>query len=87
VSDRQEIVRRVCLSTGLDEKAAEHLVQEVLYFYRETLVEYVRRAHRELSRQGVRNEEAYRRICSEVNQRVFRVDTVTERQVRRMIYG
>lgn len=87
MGDRQEIARRVSLSTGLSETSAEHLVEEVLYFYRESLVEYVRRAHRELARQGVHNEEAFRLIRSEVTERVFRVEAPSERQVRRIIYG
>ena len=74
--------------SGLDEARCERLVEEVLHEYRETLAEFVQRRHGELKAQtGLRNEAIYGRIREEAEARPFAVDPLTERQIRRLIYG
>ncbi len=74
--------------TGLDEARCRRLVEEVLHEYRETLPEFVQRRHGELkAATGLGNEALYGRIREEARARPFTVAPLTERQIRRMIYG
>ena len=48
---------------------------------------WIRERHRELQRQGLRNREIYPRLQAEARQVLVRPDPLTERQIRRIIYG
>lgn len=75
-------------SCGLSPAVCRRLVLEVLAQYGETLEEFVQRRHQELrSGDGLKNHEIYGCILGEVRTRRFGAPTITERQIRRMIYG
>lgn len=82
-----ELVERVATSTGLTSGEAARVVDDVLAWYREPVESYVRRRHGELHIRGVRNDEAYARITEEVATRLVAAPILSERQVRRMVYG
>lgn len=82
-----ELVERVVASTGLTPAEAERLVEDVLAFHAEALEDYVRRRHAELRTYGARNPEIFTRIAAELTDRVVAAPHLTERQLRRVIYG
>ena len=83
-----ELIAHISRCTGLGEAEARHLIVEVLSFYDETAAMFVRRRHRELQQQdGMRNAAIFRRIAEELAVRRFAAEPLSERQVRRMIYG
>jgi len=82
-----ELVERLVTSTDLSPAEATRVVEDVLAWYSEPLVDFVRRRHAELRLRGVRNEQIYRTLADEVRRRPFAAPAVSERQLRRFIYG
>jgi hypothetical protein len=82
-----ELTRHIARSTGLSPGEAERVVGEILAWHDETAEEFVRRRHNELQLVGTRNEQAYDLIKAELSQRLVRPEALTERQIRRIIYG
>jgi len=82
-----ELVERIVASTDLSPAEADRVAEDVLAWYREPLLDYVRRRHAELQQRGVRNAEIYRSLAAEVRRRPFGAPELTERQLRRYIYG
>ncbi|MCK0116740.1 hypothetical protein BCE75_1209 [Isoptericola sp. CG 20/1183] len=82
-----ELVSRVALTTGLNPSEAARVVEDVLAWYSEPVEDYVRRRHAALQTSGHRNAEIYARITTELQDRVVAAPELTERQVRRIVYG
>jgi hypothetical protein len=49
--------------------------------------DYVRRRHAHLKTYGARNDEIFARIAEELAGRVVAAPALTERQLRRLVYG
>ncbi|TQN46831.1 hypothetical protein FHX52_3561 [Humibacillus xanthopallidus] len=86
VPDR-DLVARVAGSTGLSEAEAARVIGDVLAHYDEPVNDFVRRRHAALQLHGTRNPEIYRTIAAELSQRLVAAPDLTERQLRRIIYG
>ncbi|WP_402378151.1 hypothetical protein [Isoptericola rhizosphaerae] len=82
-----ELVSRVALTTGLSPSEAARVIEDVLAWYSEPVEHYVRRRHTALQAAGHRNAEIYARIAAELRDRVVAAPELTERQVRRIVYG
>lgn len=82
-----ELVRQVCRSTGLPATVAGRLVGDVLAYFDESVEEYVRRRHRELQRRGHTNDRIFERIAEELPDRRFTTTALSQRQLRRLVYG
>ena len=82
-----ELVAHVAATTGLADSDAARVVADVVGYFGEDLHTFVRRRHRELRARGVHNDEAYRVIQAEVGRRRFAAAPLSERQVRRLVYG
>lgn len=82
-----ELVARVAGSAGLSEAEAARVIGDVLAHFREPVEDYVRRRHAELQLYGTRNAEAFRVIRTELEQRLVAAPHLSERQLRRLIYG
>lgn len=83
----QMLVDRVVASTGLTPAEAARVIDDVLAFHHEPVEDYVRRRHAQLKTYGAKNEEIFARIAQELAGRVVAAPPLTERQLRRMIYG
>lgn len=59
----------------------------MLAWYREPVEDYVRRRHRHHKVYGKRNAQIYRLIAAELDGRLVEPPALTERQLRRVIYG
>lgn len=81
------LVERVVASTGLSRGEAARLVEDVLAFHAEPVEDYVRRRHAELKTYGAHNPEIFRRLSQELTGRVVAAPRLTERQLRRIVYG
>jgi hypothetical protein len=82
-----DIVQRVADSLGVTESEARRVVGDVITYYHEPLEMYVQRRHEECRKRGLANAEAYALIAAETANRVVAAPALTERQVRRIIYG
>jgi hypothetical protein len=83
----QELVRHVARSTGLDEATASRVVADVMAYFGQTVEEYVTSRHEDLKTRNRKNDDIWPRITAELRDRRFRAPEVSERQLRRMIYG
>ena len=83
----QELIDHLCRHGALDAHQAARLLAEVLAFYDETPDDFIRRRHRELQLAGLPNASIYRAVLAEIPARRFAARPLTERQVRRTIYG
>jgi hypothetical protein len=83
----EELVRHVARSTGLDEATAARVVADVLAYFGQTVDEYVARRHEELKSRNLKNDEIWPVITAELRNHRFRAPEVSERQLRRMVYG
>ena len=80
--------RRHLLSiVDIAEPELDKVVADLLDHWSETLVQFVVRRHKELQRSGTPNRLAYAQIRSEVSSKRFVAEPLTERQVRRILYG
>lgn len=81
------LVRHVEESSGLTPAEALRLVEDVLSFHDQPVEEWVRRRHAELKTYGARNAEIFARLQQELRGHVVAAPELSERQLRRMIYG
>lgn len=87
VAVEEALVQHVVESAGLEPAAARRLVEDVVAFYAEPVEDYVRRRHTRLKTYGARNDAIFAQLAEEVAGRVFAAPPLTERQLRRIIYG
>ena len=85
--DLEELVGYLARSGSLTPSQAARLVDDVLAYLGETVEEFVRRRHAELQRGGAANRDIFERIGAELGGRRFRAAPLSERQIRRLIYG
>jgi hypothetical protein len=87
--DLDELAAFLSRSTRLEPDEARRVLDEVIALLAtETVEQFVVRRHRELKDSyGERNAAIYRRIAAEVAMRPFASAPLTERQIRRFIYG
>lgn len=82
-----DLVGHLVRSTPLDPATASRVVAEVVAYYAEPVEAVVRRRHRELQRTGLSNAEIYACIARELSERPVAAPDLTERQIRRLVYG
>jgi hypothetical protein len=73
--------------SGVSRDQAARLVADVLAYFSETTEEFVRRRHRELQHDGVANAQSLAVIARELVARRVAGPILSERQIRRVIYG
>jgi hypothetical protein len=82
----QDLVRHVVASTGLPTPTAARVVSDVIGYFAETAEQFVRRRHAELHRQ-YRNDQIWGLIAGELAARPVAAPRISERQLRRIVYG
>ena len=83
----QDLARYLAASTGLPQPTAVRVVADVATYFDETIEEFVRRRHTELRQRQRKNDEIWPLIAAELGQRRFAAPGLSERQLRRMVYG
>jgi hypothetical protein len=86
-SSDPDLVDRIATSTGLSPSEAARVVEDVIAFHAEPVEDYVRRRHAQLKTYGAKNPEIFARIAEELADRVVAAPELTERQLRRLVYG
>jgi hypothetical protein len=87
VHGEPELVRHLAVTTGLSESEAARVLEDVVAYLAEPVEDYVRRRHAELKTYGAKNTEIFERIAAELSGRVVAAPELTERQLRRIVYG
>ena len=82
-----DLVDRLVASTGLTASEALRVIEDVVAFHAEPVEDYVWRRHAHLKTFGARNVEIFARLREELRGRVVAAPDLTERQLRRIIYG
>ena len=82
-----QLVAHLVATTGLAAAEAARVVDDVVAFHAEPVEAYVRRRHTELKTHGARNPEIFGRIAVELVDRVVAAPLLSERQLRRLVYG
>jgi polyhydroxyalkanoate synthesis regulator phasin len=87
-SNLQPLIDHLCNNSSLQADEAQKLVAEVIAFFSETKEAWVLRRHAELKHdEGLSNAQIYARIENELPDSVFVSRTLSQRQIRRIIYG
>jgi hypothetical protein len=82
-----ELLDHLQRTTRLSREEAARAVREVLSFFSESTEEFVTRRHAELQEQDLDNAQIYHRIAGELRARRVAPPDLSERQIRRLIYG
>jgi len=82
-----ELIGRVAASAGLSTGEAARVVADIVAWYREPVEGYVRRQHAHYQVHGKRNPEIFDLIARELACRVVAAPDLSERQLRRIVYG
>ena len=83
----QDLARFLAASTGLPQATAVRVIADVTTYFNETIEEFVRRRHAELRLRQRKNDQIWRLIAAELGQRRFAAPVLSERQLRRIVYG
>lgn len=82
-----DLVDHLVRTTPLGRGEAARVVLDVLAYFDETVEEFVRRRHRELQGRGLRNPAIFAQIIEEMPHRAVAPPELSERQLRRIVYG
>ncbi len=82
-----ELVVQLAASAGLSAGEAARVVADVVAWYREPVEAYVRRRHAYHRVYGKRNPEIFALIEGELADRVVAAPELSQRQLRRIVYG
>jgi hypothetical protein len=82
-----EIVGHLGRTTELAPGTARKVVEDVVAYFQEPVEAVVRRRHRELQAAGLANPEIFERIAAELAVRPVAAPRLSERQIRRLVYG
>jgi hypothetical protein len=83
----QDLARYLAASTGLPQPTAMRVIADVTTYFSETIEEFVQRRHAELQRTARKNNEIWPLIAAELRQRRFPAPSLSDRQLRRLVYG
>jgi hypothetical protein len=83
----EDIVVQLSRTTGLPASVAARVVADVLAYFDETVEDFVRRRHRELHRRGHTNDRIFEQVAAELAERRYRTAPLSQRQLRRLVYG
>ena len=83
----QDLARYLAASTGLPHPTAVRVIADVATYFNETIEDFVRRRHTELRQRQRKNDEIWPLIAAELGQRRFAAPGLSQRQLRRIVYG
>jgi hypothetical protein len=82
-----DLVEHLVRVAPLTPEQAERVVAEVVAALGEPVEEFVQRRHGELQRAGLVNTEIFARLGDELRTRRFAAPGLSQRQLRRLVYG
>lgn len=81
------LVSHVVATTSLTPGEAVRVIEDVIAFHAQPVEDYVRARHAQLKTYGSKNAEIFARIADELAERVVAPPALSERQLRRIVYG
>lgn len=81
------LVSHVVATTSLTPGEAARVIEDVIAFHAQPVEDYVRARHAHLKTYGAKNTEIFARIAEELSGRVVAAPELSERQLRRLVYG
>ena len=87
MEDLDELVRHVASTTRLGPAEAARVVAEVVDFFSEQVEDFVVRRHGQLQGRNLRNPAIFEQIACELETRRFPAPDLSERKIRRIVYG
>ncbi|MEW6272032.1 MAG: hypothetical protein AB1689_22345 [Thermodesulfobacteriota bacterium] len=82
-----DLLAHLVRTSRLGHAEVDKLVRETLDYFSESVEEFVARRHAELQAEDLRNDAIFERIRAELAQRRFTAPALSERQIRRLVYG
>ena len=82
-----DLVHHVSASTGLSPAQSERVLEDVLDAMSDPVATFVTGRHRELHARGMKNNEIWPALQHELRGRRFPAPELSERQLRRIVYG
>lgn len=82
-----EVAEHVARSAALPPALARRVVDDVVALLTEPVEDLVRRRHRELQARGAANVTIFRVLAEELARRPVAAPVLSERQLRRLVYG
>jgi len=82
-----DLIRHIGVSTGLPYATAARVIADVLAYYGETAEDFVRRRHHEMRLRQFKNADIWPAISAEMTARRFGAPALSQRQLRRIVYG
>ncbi|OIJ26462.1 hypothetical protein UG56_012125 [Nocardioides luteus] len=87
VNAEQALIDHLVATTGLPPTEAGRVIEDVVAYFDEPVEAYVRRRHSQLKTYGAKNDAIFAQLAEELRARVVAAPRLTERQLRRLIYG
>lgn len=87
MSAEQPLIDHLVATTGLSPAEAVRVVEDVVAYFDEPVETYVRRRHAQLKTYGAKNDAIFAQLAEELRARIVAAPRLTERQLRRLIYG
>ena len=87
IIDKTEFKTYVTTTYALNENDFERLLEDINVFYDLEIKDFIRIRHLELKSNGLKNDQIYAFLKKEIEARRFKNGQISERQIRRMIYG
>ena len=81
------LLAHVVATTGLAPAEAARVIEDVVAFHAEPVEELVRRRHAHLKTYGAPNAEIFALLAAELEHRLVAAPRLSERQLRRIVYG
>lgn len=81
------VVAHVVATTSLTPGEATRVVEDVIAFHAQGVEAYVRNRHAHLQTYGAKNPAIFEQIATELRERVFAAPELSQRQLRRIVYG
>lgn len=81
------LVAHVVATTSLTPGEATRVVEDVIAFHAQGVEAYVRSRHAHLQTYGAKNPAIFEQIATELRERVFAAPELSQRQLRRIVYG
>jgi hypothetical protein len=82
-----DLLDHLVRNSMLERREAQQIVGEVLAYFDETAEAFVKRRHGELQKRGMANPEIFTEISGELRWWRVAAPTLSQRQIRRIIYG
>jgi hypothetical protein len=86
-TDLSELLAHLGRVSRLDGGEVEKVVRETLEYFSESVEQFVARRHAELQAEELKNDAIFARIQAELEARRFAAPQLSERQIRRLVYG